>query len=189
MRCVDYWLWGLSVGLTEDPVRCARIVERLTSTVSEQVKLRPAWPLPQRANPATSSWLRHAERPAGRERQRCGRGGALVAYPPEVEGCGGRFKEHSSICHHPRPRASRRRWRRLVRCRRLHRRRSIFGQGLRRGRWRCLTTSVGVSVGKIGTGVSVGSAGTVGGTACPSAAAQVYLSAAQACRSAATARR
>lgn len=26
VRCVDYWLWGLSVGLTEDPVRCARIV-------------------------------------------------------------------------------------------------------------------------------------------------------------------
>ncbi len=32
VRCVDYWLWGLSVGLTEDPVRCARIVERLTSS-------------------------------------------------------------------------------------------------------------------------------------------------------------
>lgn len=26
VRCVDYWLWGLSVGLTEDPVRCQRIV-------------------------------------------------------------------------------------------------------------------------------------------------------------------
>jgi streptomycin 6-kinase len=26
VRCVDYWLWGLSVGLTEDPVRCARII-------------------------------------------------------------------------------------------------------------------------------------------------------------------
>lgn len=25
-RTVDYWLWGLSVGLTEDPVRCARLV-------------------------------------------------------------------------------------------------------------------------------------------------------------------
>ncbi|MFI6827112.1 aminoglycoside phosphotransferase family protein [Kribbella sp. NPDC050241] len=25
-RAVDYWLWGLSVGLTEDPVRCARLV-------------------------------------------------------------------------------------------------------------------------------------------------------------------
>jgi streptomycin 6-kinase len=27
VRCVDYWLWGLSVGLTEDPVRCARMVD------------------------------------------------------------------------------------------------------------------------------------------------------------------
>lgn len=25
-RTVDYWLWGLSVGLTEDPIRCARLV-------------------------------------------------------------------------------------------------------------------------------------------------------------------
>jgi streptomycin 6-kinase len=25
VRCVDYWLWGLSVGLTEDPARCERI--------------------------------------------------------------------------------------------------------------------------------------------------------------------
>ncbi|MFG1818488.1 aminoglycoside phosphotransferase family protein [Kribbella sp. NPDC049174] len=25
-RTVDYWLWGLSVGLTEDPVRCARLL-------------------------------------------------------------------------------------------------------------------------------------------------------------------
>jgi streptomycin 6-kinase len=25
-RSVDYWLWGLSAGLTEDPVRCARLV-------------------------------------------------------------------------------------------------------------------------------------------------------------------
>jgi streptomycin 6-kinase len=25
-RAVDYWLWGLSAGLTEDPVRCARLV-------------------------------------------------------------------------------------------------------------------------------------------------------------------
>jgi streptomycin 6-kinase len=24
-RTVDYWLWGLSCGLTEDPVRCARL--------------------------------------------------------------------------------------------------------------------------------------------------------------------
>ena len=28
-RCVDYWLWALSVGLTEDPRRCARIVATL----------------------------------------------------------------------------------------------------------------------------------------------------------------
>jgi streptomycin 6-kinase len=26
LRCLDYWLWGLSVGLTEDPLRCARVV-------------------------------------------------------------------------------------------------------------------------------------------------------------------
>ncbi|NIK55076.1 aminoglycoside phosphotransferase family protein [Kribbella shirazensis] len=29
-RTVDYWLWGLSVGLTEDPVRCARLVSALS---------------------------------------------------------------------------------------------------------------------------------------------------------------
>lgn len=29
VRCLDYWLWGLSVGLTEDPPRCARVVEWL----------------------------------------------------------------------------------------------------------------------------------------------------------------
>lgn len=29
VRCVDYWLWGLSVGLTEDPKRCAVIVQWL----------------------------------------------------------------------------------------------------------------------------------------------------------------
>jgi len=29
VRCVDYWLWGLSVGLTYDPARCKIIVERL----------------------------------------------------------------------------------------------------------------------------------------------------------------
>jgi streptomycin 6-kinase len=28
-RTVDYWLWGLSYGLTEDPVRCARLVAAL----------------------------------------------------------------------------------------------------------------------------------------------------------------
>jgi streptomycin 6-kinase len=30
VRCVDYWLWGLSVGLTDDPARCAVIVDWLT---------------------------------------------------------------------------------------------------------------------------------------------------------------
>jgi streptomycin 6-kinase len=25
-RTVDYWLWGLAYGLTEDPVRCARLM-------------------------------------------------------------------------------------------------------------------------------------------------------------------
>lgn len=29
VRCVDYWLWGLSIGLTEDPARCERLVEWL----------------------------------------------------------------------------------------------------------------------------------------------------------------
>ena len=29
VRCIDYWLWGLSVGLTEDPKRCAVIVQWL----------------------------------------------------------------------------------------------------------------------------------------------------------------
>lgn len=28
-RLVDYWLWGLGVGLTEDPVRCRRVIEWL----------------------------------------------------------------------------------------------------------------------------------------------------------------
>jgi streptomycin 6-kinase len=28
-RAVDYWLWALSAGLTEDPVRCARLVSAL----------------------------------------------------------------------------------------------------------------------------------------------------------------
>ncbi len=31
VRCVDYWLWGLSVGLTYDPARCERIIEWLTA--------------------------------------------------------------------------------------------------------------------------------------------------------------
>lgn len=29
VRCVDYWLWGLEHGLTEDPARCRRILEVL----------------------------------------------------------------------------------------------------------------------------------------------------------------
>ncbi|MFL6741206.1 MAG: aminoglycoside phosphotransferase family protein [Sphingomicrobium sp.] len=28
-RCVDYWLWGVSAGLTEDPQRCERMLEWL----------------------------------------------------------------------------------------------------------------------------------------------------------------
>ncbi len=32
VRCVDYWLWGLSVGFTEDPARCRVIVEWLASS-------------------------------------------------------------------------------------------------------------------------------------------------------------
>lgn len=31
VRCVDYWLWGLSIGLTYDPARCERIVAWLVS--------------------------------------------------------------------------------------------------------------------------------------------------------------
>lgn len=30
-RTVDYWLWGLDNGLTEDPVRCARLFAALAS--------------------------------------------------------------------------------------------------------------------------------------------------------------
>jgi streptomycin 6-kinase len=30
VRCVDYWLWGLEHGLTEDPKRCRRILAALT---------------------------------------------------------------------------------------------------------------------------------------------------------------
>jgi streptomycin 6-kinase len=30
VRCVDYWLWGVGVGLTEDPARRARIVDNLS---------------------------------------------------------------------------------------------------------------------------------------------------------------
>ncbi len=29
VRCVDYWLWGLSIGLTEDPIRCETITDWL----------------------------------------------------------------------------------------------------------------------------------------------------------------
>lgn len=32
VRCVDYWLWGLSIGLTDDPARCAHIIDRLGLT-------------------------------------------------------------------------------------------------------------------------------------------------------------
>ena len=32
VRCVDYWLWGLNIGLTEDPVRCEAIVNWLSDT-------------------------------------------------------------------------------------------------------------------------------------------------------------
>jgi streptomycin 6-kinase len=31
VRCVDYWLWALSVGFTEDPLRCQAIVEEMGS--------------------------------------------------------------------------------------------------------------------------------------------------------------
>lgn len=30
VRIVDYWLWGLEAGLTEDPARCARLVDWLS---------------------------------------------------------------------------------------------------------------------------------------------------------------
>ena len=29
VRCADYWLWGLTVGLTHDPARCSRIIDCL----------------------------------------------------------------------------------------------------------------------------------------------------------------
>ena len=29
VRTVDYWLWCAGAGLTEDPVRCARVIEAL----------------------------------------------------------------------------------------------------------------------------------------------------------------
>ena len=31
VRCVDYWLWALSAGLTEDPVRCEVITNWLVA--------------------------------------------------------------------------------------------------------------------------------------------------------------
>ena len=31
VRCVDYWLWGLEHGLTQDPKRCQRILQALAS--------------------------------------------------------------------------------------------------------------------------------------------------------------
>ncbi len=31
VRVVDYWLWGLSIGLTEDPRRCATVLEWLAA--------------------------------------------------------------------------------------------------------------------------------------------------------------
>ncbi|MEZ4658003.1 MAG: aminoglycoside phosphotransferase family protein [Caldilineaceae bacterium] len=33
VRCVDYWLWGLTVGLTYDPARCRRIVSWLAGQI------------------------------------------------------------------------------------------------------------------------------------------------------------
>lgn len=33
VRCVDYWLWGLTVGLTYDPARCQRIVSWLAKLI------------------------------------------------------------------------------------------------------------------------------------------------------------
>lgn len=30
VRCVDYWLWGVSIGLTEDPARCEAITHSLS---------------------------------------------------------------------------------------------------------------------------------------------------------------
>ena len=31
VRSIDYWLWGLDTGLTQDPIRCRRVVEALVS--------------------------------------------------------------------------------------------------------------------------------------------------------------
>ena len=31
VRVVDYWLWALSIGLTEDPRRCATLLEWLAA--------------------------------------------------------------------------------------------------------------------------------------------------------------
>lgn len=35
VRCVDYWLWGLGVGLTYDPARCERILDWLFDARSD----------------------------------------------------------------------------------------------------------------------------------------------------------
>ena len=32
VRAVDYWLWGLDHGFTEDPVRCHRLFDALTAS-------------------------------------------------------------------------------------------------------------------------------------------------------------
>ena len=34
VRTIDYWLWALSVGLTDDPVRCRRLLELVRSLPS-----------------------------------------------------------------------------------------------------------------------------------------------------------
>ncbi len=34
VRCIDYWLWGLENGLTEDPLRCRAVVEALAAASS-----------------------------------------------------------------------------------------------------------------------------------------------------------
>ncbi|MCA9835557.1 MAG: hypothetical protein KC422_01520 [Trueperaceae bacterium] len=35
IRCLDYWLWALSVGLTEDPVRCQALSEELVNKLNK----------------------------------------------------------------------------------------------------------------------------------------------------------
>ncbi len=36
LRCVDYWLWALSVGLTVDPARCERLIDWLVGQAASQ---------------------------------------------------------------------------------------------------------------------------------------------------------